>query len=86
MKTDIPTGPDLPPFWTQPQFNLTNTEAGAFGHVVLTTNIIRGQESWHAYCVVAAVFDRFEGDFPTAQQAIDAVEHWYRGQLGGRDV
>jgi hypothetical protein len=86
MKFDIPTGPDLPPFWTQPQFELANDEAGAFGHVSLTANIIKGEEVWHAYAVVAFVADRFEGDFPTAQQAIDAVEQWYRGHIGGSDV
>jgi len=84
MKQDVPTGPDLPPNWEPATFEYHNETAGAFGHAIYTWGGEADRErSWHAYCVITFKDARLDGHYPTAAEAIQAVEDFVKAQLGG---
>ena len=85
MKPDlVPTGPDLPAFWSEARFEYANTEIGAFGHVSYMYEPVADSKSWYGYCALAWNQERFADHFSTAAEAIEAVEQFVRTQLGFR--
>lgn len=70
----LPTGPDLPPNWEAATYEYHNEVAGAFGHALYAWNGQDHLRTWHAYCVLTFKDERLDQHFPTAAEAIQAVE------------
>lgn len=67
MKVDIPTPPDLPQWFSMFRSEYANTVDGVYGSVTANS------EGFDAYVVLSRNLERFEGQFPTAAEAVQAI-------------
>lgn len=66
MEADLPVHPDLPKWFSAFYSEYANTKDDAYGSVVAHA------DGWRVY-VRLANLERFEGFFPTAAEAVQAI-------------
>lgn len=67
MKADIPTPPDLPQWFSMFRSEYANTVDGIYGGVTVNA------EGFYATVILSRNLERFEGQFPTAAEAVQAI-------------